>query len=50
MIDWVVRTKGLTRSQAYILCSTAADLKISEGVDLPNFIALASIPLQLFDT
>jgi len=48
MIDWLVRTKGLTRSQAYVLCSTAADLKISEVVDLPNFIVSAYMPLQLF--
>ncbi len=49
MIDWLVDTKGLTRSQAYVLCSAAADLKISEIVDLPNFIVSAYMPLQMFD-
>ena len=48
MIDWLVDTQGLTRSQAYVLCSTAADLKISEVVDLPNFIVSAYMPLALF--
>jgi len=48
MIDWLVNNKGLTRSQAYVLCSTAADLKISEVVDLPNFIVSAYMPLQVF--
>ena len=48
MINWLVSTKGLTRSQAYVLCSAAADLKISEVVDLPNFIVSAYMPLQLF--
>jgi len=50
MIDWLVSSKGLTRSQAYVLCSTAVDLKISEVVDLPNFIVSAYIPLQIFNS
>lgn len=48
LIDWLVDTHGLTRSQAYVLCSVAADLKISEIVDRPNFIVAAYLPLQLF--
>jgi acetamidase/formamidase len=48
MIDWVVDTYDITRSQAYVLCSTAADLKISEIVDAPNFIVSAYMPLSIF--
>jgi acetamidase/formamidase len=49
MIDWLVSTHGLSRSQAYILCSEAVDLKISEIVDAPNFIVSAYAPLSIFD-
>lgn len=48
MIDWLVKEHGLTRSQAYVLCSTAVDLKISEIVDAPNFIVSAYVPLSIF--
>jgi acetamidase/formamidase len=48
MVDWVVKNHGVSRSQAYILCSTAADLKISEIVDAPNFIVSAYMPLSIF--
>lgn len=48
MVDWVVKTYGVSRSQAYVLCSVAADLKISEIVDAPNFIVSAYMPLNIF--
>jgi acetamidase/formamidase len=48
LVDWLVANKGLTRSQAYVLCSVAADLKISEIVDAPNFIVSAYMPLSVF--
>jgi len=50
MIEWLVSVHGLTRSQAYILCSEAADLKISEIVDAPNFIVSAYMPLSIFNS
>jgi len=49
MIDWLVETKDLTRPQAYLLCSAIVDLKISEIVDVPNWIVTAQIPLQIFN-
>jgi acetamidase/formamidase len=49
MIDWMVDTYDITRSQAYVLCSTAADLKISEIVDAPNFIVSAYMPRSIFN-
>ncbi len=48
MIDHLVATKGLTRQEAYALCSVAVDLKISEVVDAPNWIVSASLPLGIF--
>ena len=38
----------LTRDQAYILCSVACDLKISNLVDVPNFAVTAILPLEVF--
>ncbi len=49
MIDWLVSTKGLTREQAYILCSAIVSLHISELVDVPNWIVSAQVPLSIFN-
>ena len=48
MIDHLVRTRGLTREEAYILCSVAVDLKVSEIVDAPNWIVSAFLPEMVF--
>jgi acetamidase/formamidase len=48
MIDWLGATHGLSPSQAYCLCSAAADLKISEIVDAPNWIVSCYMPLSIF--
>jgi acetamidase/formamidase len=42
-----VANHGLTREQAYCLCSAAADLKISEIVDMPNWIVSYYFPLSV---
>lgn len=39
MIDYLVREHDLEKKEAYILCSVAADLKIHEVVDAPNWVA-----------
>lgn len=44
MIDHLVNERGLTRQEAYVLCSVCVDLKISEIVDAPNWIVSASLP------
>lgn len=49
MIDHLVANHGLTREQAYILCSVAVDLKLSEVVDAPNWVVSAFLPMSLFD-
>jgi acetamidase/formamidase len=49
MIDWLGREHGLSPVQAYLLCSVAVDLRISEIVDVPNFVVTAHCPLGIFD-
>jgi formamidase len=41
-------TRGLRSEQAYVLCSVAADLAISQAVDLPNVLVTAMLPLDIF--
>ncbi len=40
--------RGWSRQQAYGICSVAVDLKISEMVDVPNFVVSAFLPLDIF--
>jgi acetamidase/formamidase len=49
MIEWLGREHGLDPMQAYLLCSVAIDLRISEIVDVPNFVVTAHCPLGIFD-
>ncbi len=48
MIDWLGAERGLSREQAYVLCSVAVDLRISEIVDVPNPVVSALCPLDIF--
>lgn len=48
MIEWLVREKKLSREQAYVLCSVAVDLRISNLVDVPNFAVSAILDLGVF--
>lgn len=47
MIDEITRRTGLAPVEAYLLASTAADLKISEIVDLPNWVVSMHLTLSL---
>jgi acetamidase/formamidase len=49
MIDWLGREHGLPAQTAYLLCSVAVDLRISEIVDMPNFVVSAHCPVAIFD-
>jgi acetamidase/formamidase len=49
MIDWLGREHGLDPVDAYMLCSVGIDLRISEIVDMPNFVVTAHCPLAIFD-
>ncbi len=48
MIDHLVQNHGLSREDAYILCSVVVDLRISEIVDAPNWIVSAFLPNAIF--
>jgi formamidase len=47
MIDYL-GTRGFDRQQAYALCSVAVDLRVSQVVDVPNFMVSALLPLDIF--
>ena len=49
MIEWLGREHGLDPMRAYLLSSVAVDLRISEIVDVPNFVVTAYCPLGIFD-
>jgi formamidase len=40
--------RGWSREQAYCICSVAVDLKLSQVVDVPNFVVSAFLPLDIF--
>lgn len=48
MIDYLVSEHGLERSQAYMLSSLAAHLKIAEVVDMPHVLVSMRIPKEIF--
>lgn len=48
MISHLGREHGLEPEEAYLLCSLAVDLKISEVVDQPNWVVSAYLPLSIF--
>jgi acetamidase/formamidase len=49
MIDHLGRERGLSRADAYVLCSLAGDLKITEVVDAPNWIVACFVPEAVFE-
>jgi acetamidase/formamidase len=48
MIDHLVSHRGLSPQDAYMLCSLAADLKITEVVDAPNWMVGCFMPDAVF--
>jgi len=48
MIDWLITDQGLSIHEAYALCSVAGDLKISEAVDIPNWVVSMTLPRGIF--
>jgi formamidase len=50
MIDYLGRTYALPPELAYMLCSVAVDLRISEIVDAPNWVVSAHLPTNIFRT
>jgi acetamidase/formamidase len=50
MIDHLQRSYGLSRPDAYMLCSVIVDLKLCEVVDAPNWVVSAFLPQSVFAT
>ena len=48
MIDHLVSERGLSREDAYMLCSLAGDLKVTEVVDAPNWMVGCFMPDAVF--
>ncbi|GEN44455.1 acetamidase/formamidase family protein [Alkalibacillus haloalkaliphilus] len=48
MIEHLSETYGLSDQEAYALSSVAVDLKISEIVDVPNYLVSAYLPQKIF--
>jgi len=48
MITHLHEERGLSRAEAYILCSAIVDLKINEVVDAPNWTVSAYLPESIF--
>ena len=47
MID-LLQERGFSREQAYIICSVAVDLRVSNVVDVPNYVVSALLPEAIF--
>jgi len=44
----LLQERGWSREQAYVICSVAVDLKVSNVVDLPNVTVSAFLPEDIF--
>jgi len=40
--------RGFSREQAYVICSVAVDLRVSNVVDVPNYVVSALLPEAIF--
>ena len=49
MIDWITGTTGMPAVDAYMLCSVCGDLRISEIVDIPNWVVSFYFPKVVLD-
>jgi acetamidase/formamidase len=49
LVEHMVEQRGRTREEAYAIASVAADLRIHEVVDAPNWVVGAFLPLDIFE-
>ncbi len=49
MIDFLCATRGMSAVEAYMLVSTCGDLRISEIVDMPNWVVSFYFPRAIFE-
>ena len=47
LIEWLCREAHLSAEDAYVLASVAAELRISQVVDAPNWTVTAFFPLGI---
>jgi len=47
MIEYLEAKQGLTKNEAYVLCSVAGDLRVHEVVDRPNWVVGLMLPQAL---
>jgi formamidase len=45
----LLQERGFSRNQAYVICSVAVDLRVSNVVDVPNYVVSALLPEAIFD-
>jgi len=48
MMEFLKAEHGLTRVEAYMLCSVAGDLRMHEVVDMPNYVIGMMMPKSIF--
>lgn len=44
----LLQERGYTREQAYVICSVAVDLRLSNVVGVPNSVVSAFLPEDIF--
>jgi formamidase len=44
----LLQERGFTRQQAYVICSVAVDLRVSNVVDVPNYVVSALLSEAIF--
>ena len=49
MIDLLTKRHNMSAIEAYMLCSVCADLRISEIVDMPNWVVSLYFPRVVLD-
>tara|TARA_B100000989_G_C19485624_1_gene447294 strand:- start:1018 stop:1260 length:243 start_codon:yes stop_codon:yes gene_type:complete len=49
IVDYMEKTYGYKRQQAYIIASVAVDLRIAQLVDVPNVGVTAILPFDIFN-
>ena len=45
----LLKERGFSAEQAYVICSVAVDLRVSNVVDVPNYVVSALLPEAIFD-
>lgn len=48
MVDYLADVRGMSREDAYMLCSLAGDLQIAQAVDTPNMLVAMHMPKNIF--